>query len=202
MVKYMGGQYYQPIDNVYQEAITNDWLKNRRIWFNEEVDEISVTKTIYSLNKLKKIDELNKIPMKDRQPITIIQNSPGGLCYQGFMLCSVIESMVNEGYNIISITGGMSASMSFLIGLCAKTKKCYSYSSFLCHQPSGGMLGEAVKMKRESDELDRLWELSKQVIKKHSKMSDELLNRIYNESLDYIIEPSQALELGIVDEII
>ena len=57
-------------------------------------------------------------------------------------------------------------------------------------------------MKRESDELDRLWELSKQVIKKHSKMSDELLNRIYNESLDYIIEPSQALELGIVDEII
>lgn len=202
MVNKMSGQYYQPIDTVYQEAITNDWLKNRRIWFNEEVDEISVTKAIYSLNKLKKIDELNEIPVKDRQPITIICNSPGGLCYQGLFLCSVMESMVEEGYNIITITGGMSASMSFLIGLCAKIRKCYKYSTFLCHQPSGGEIGEAIKLKRTSDELDRLWELSKDIIKKHSEMSDELLNTIYKESWDYIMDSTEALKLKIVDEII
>lgn len=202
MVNEMSGQYYQPVDTVYQEAITNDWLKNRRIWFNEQVDEISVTKAIYSLNKLKKIDELNETPIKDRQPITIICNSPGGLCYQGLFLCSVMESMVKEGYNIITITGGMSASMSFLIGLCAKTRKCYKYSTFLCHQPSGGEIGEAIKLKRTSDELDRLWELSKEIIKKHSEMPDDLLNTIYKESWDYIMDSSEALKLKIVDEII
>jgi ATP-dependent Clp protease protease subunit len=202
MVNKMSGQYYQPIDTVYQEAITNDWLKNRRIWFNEEVDEISVTKAIYSLNKLKKIDELNEIPVKDRQPITIICNSPGGLCYQGLFLCSIIESMVKEGYSIITVTGGMSASMSFLIGLCGNIRKCYEYSTFLCHQPSGGEIGEAIKIKRTSDELDRLWELSKIIIRKHSNMSDELLNTIYKESWDYIMDSNQALQLKIVDEII
>lgn len=196
------GEIYQPIDNIYNEMVNTDFLKNRRIWFNDQVDEISVTKAIYSLNKLRKMDDLNEIPIKDRQPITIICNSPGGYCYQGLFLCSVIESMVKEGYNIISVTGGMSASMSFLIGLCAKTRKCYEYSTFLCHQPSGGEIGEAIKIKRTSDELDRLWELSKEIIKKHSNMPDELLNTIYKESWDYIINSSEALKLKIVDEII
>lgn len=196
------GEIYQPIDNTYIEMINTDFLKNRRIWFNDQVDEISVTKAIYSLNKLRKLDDLNEIPIKDRQPITIICNSPGGYCYQGLFLCSVIESMVKEGYNIVTITGGMSASMSFLIGLCGKTKKCYEYSTFLCHQPSGGEIGEAIKIKRTSDELDRLWELSKVIIRKHSNMSDDLLNTIYKESWDYIMDSSEALKLGIVEEII
>jgi len=196
------GIQYQPIDSVYNEMITNDFLKNRKIWFNEEVDEISVTKVIYSLNKIKKIDELKNVEAKDRQPITIICNSPGGICYQGFFLCSVIESMILEGYEIITVTGGMSASMSFLIGLCGSKRLCYKYSSFLCHQPSGGMLGEAVKFKRESDELERLWKLSKKVIKDHTKMTDELLDTIYKESWDYVIDSNLALELGIVEKIL
>ena len=64
------------------------------------------------------------------------------------------------------------------------------------------MIGEAIKFKRESEELERLWNLSKKVIKEHSKMSDELLDSIYKESIDYIIDSEKALELGIVEEII
>ena len=33
-------------------------------------------------------------------------------------------------------------------------------------------------------------------------MSDELLDSIYKESIDYIIDSEKALELGIVEEII
>ena len=201
MVKVMGMQY-QPIDSIYQEAIANDFLKNRRIWLNEEVDEVSITKVIYALNKIKKIDELKKIKMSEREPIIIICNSPGGICYQGFFLCSIMKSMIREGYEIITLTGGMSASMSFLIGLCGSKRQCLEYSSFLCHQPSGGMIGEAIKFKRESDELERLWKLSKKIIKERSKMSDELLDTIYKESWDYVIDSNLALELGIVEEII
>lgn len=188
----------QYIDTVYIEAITNDAIKNRKIWLNEGVDEQSVSKVIYFLDKIEKMDNVNGV----KKPITIVCNSPGGLCYQGFMLCSHIEAMVRKGYEIITLTGGMSASMSFLIGLCGSKRICYEYSTFLCHQPSGGMIGEAIRFKREADELDRLWELSKTVIKKHSKMDDELLNRIYKEVEDFTIGSSIALELGIVDEII
>lgn len=154
------------------------------------------------LSKIEKIDNIKETPMEDRESIEIICNSPGGLCYQGFFVISFIEDMVKRGYKIITTTGGISASMSFLLGLVSSHRRCYKYSSFLCHQPSGAMLGEAIKFKRESDELERLWQMSKEVIKNHSKMSDELLNQIYRESWDYIITSDMALELGIVDEII
>ena len=157
-----------------------------------------MTKVIYFLEKLKRRDIVRGV----KEPITIVVNSPGGLCYQGFMLISHIENMVKEGWEIITLTGGMSASMSFLIGLVGSKRKAYKYSSFLCHQPSCGVWGEAIKIKRESKELDRLWDLSKKVIKKHSKMSTNLLNKIYNQSEDYIISSDKALELGIIDEII
>lgn len=189
---------FMQIDNVYNEMLVQSVLKDRKIWFNTEVDEVSCTKAIYYLEKLEKIDIINK--KKDK--IVLIMNSPGGLCYQGLMLISKIESMVKSGYEIETITGGMSASMSFLIGLCGSYRKAYKYSTFLCHQPSGGNIGSALQIKRLSDELDRLWLISKEIIQCHTSMSDELLNKIYETDNDLIIDSKMALELNIVDEII
>ena len=70
-------EHFVPIDNIYNECIVQDFLKNRAIWLNDEVNEISVTKVIYDLNKIKRTDDISNIPIKDRQPITIICNSPG-----------------------------------------------------------------------------------------------------------------------------
>ena len=131
-------------------------------------------------------------------------NSPGGTVYSGLMLISKIESMKKDGYIIEIITGGMSASMSFLIGICGTKgyRKAGKYSTFLCHQPSGGGIGTNLKIKRLSDELDRLWEISKEIIRKNTTMSDELLSEIYKTDCDYIMNSEQALSLGIIDEII
>ena len=144
MVCIMGEQYVT-IDNVYNEMIAQDALKNRRIWFNDEVDDTSCTKAIYYLNKLEKIDKLNG----KQEKITLIMNSPGGIVYSGLMLISKIESMKKDGYIIEIITGGMSASMSFLIGICGSKgyRKAGKYSTFLCHQPSGGGIGTNLKIK-------------------------------------------------------
>ena len=194
------GEQYVTIDNVYNEMIAQDALKNRRKWFNDEVDDNSCTKAIYYLNKLEKIDRLNG----KKEKITLIMNSPGGIVYSGLMLISKIESMKKDGYIIEIITGGMSASMSFLIGICGSKgyRKAGKYSTFLCHQPSGGGIGTNLKIKRLSDELDRLWEISKEIIRKNTTMSDELLSEIYKTDCDYIMNSEQALSLGIIDEII
>ena len=185
-------------DTVYDECIVQDALKNRRIWFNEEVTEQSCTKVIYLLNKLKKMDEIEGT----KKPITLIQNSPGGLVYSGLMLISKMDSMIKEGYEIITITGGMSASMSFLIGICGSRRLGMRYSTYLCHQPSGGVIDTGLKIKRVSEEMDRLWDISKEIIKEHTNMSNELLDHIYNTDRDYIIDSKKALELKIIDEII
>ena len=113
----------QVVDTVYLEAVAKDAIENRKIWFNEQVDEQSVTKCIYMLDKIKRNDMI----LGEKKPITIVMNSPGGYVYQGLMLISHIEGMVKEGYEIITLTGGMSASMSFLIGLCGSKRKAYKY---------------------------------------------------------------------------
>lgn len=192
------GERYIFKDTIYDECIVQDALKNRIIWFNEEVNEQSCTKVIYFLNKLKKID----LQAGEKKKITLILNSPGGICYQGLMLISVIDSMIKEGYEIETITGGMSASMSFMIGLCGSTRSCYKYSSFLCHQPSCGILGKAIEIKRESDELERIWNMMRDIIKEKTNISDGLLDEIYNTVNDYVIDAKTALELKIVDQII
>ena len=97
------GEQYVTIDNVYNEMIAQDALKNRRIWFNDEVDDTSCTKAIYYLNKLEKIDKLNG----KKEKITLIMNSPGGIVYSGLMLISKIESMKKDGYILEIINGGM-----------------------------------------------------------------------------------------------
>ena len=189
---------YTPTPNAYYEALEKKALEDRTIWFNDMVDEVSCTQTILYLEKLEKVDRA-----KEQKPkITIICNSNGGLCYQGLMLISKMESMIEDGYEIETITGGMSASMSFMIGISGSTRKGMKYSTYLCHQPSAGAIGTALKIKRESDELDRIWGIMKNIIKKKTKMSDELLDKIYETELDYIMDSEEALKLGVIDEII
>ena len=197
---YIMGEQYVTIDNIYNEMLVQSVLKNRKIWFNDEVDDISCTKAIYYLEKLEKIDKINN----KKEKITLVMNSPGGIVYSGLMLISKIEEMKKRGYIIETITGGMSASMSFLIGISGSKgyRKGMKYSTFLCHQPSGGVIGTNLKIKRVSDELDRLWEVSKTIIKDNTNMTDELLLEIYKTDCDYIMNSEQALSLGCIDEIL
>ena len=189
---------YTQIPNSYYEALENSALHERKIYFNDNVDKESCTQVILYLEKLEKIDRAKD----QKEKITIVCNSNGGLCYEGLALISKMESMIENGYEIETITTGMSASMSFMIGISGSIRKGYRYATYLCHQPSAGAIGTALKIKRESEEIDRIWEIMKSIIKKKTKMSDELLDKIYETELDYIMDSEEALKLGVIDEII
>ena len=81
---YIMGEQYVTIDNIYNEMLVQSVLKNRKIWFNDEVDDISCTKAIYYLEKLEKIDKINN----KKEKINLVMNSPGGIVYSGLMLIS------------------------------------------------------------------------------------------------------------------
>ena len=186
------------IDPNYEKMMTDSVLKFRKIYFNDRVDEISVTKVMYYLDKLEAIDRLEG----EKRKITLVMNSPGGYVYDGLMLVSRLEEMILNGYEIETITGGMSASMSFVIGLCGSKRKCYKYSSFLAHQPSGGEVGTLIERERGVEESRRLWNVLRDIIKSHSKITDEDLDKIYSTVNDRIYNAEEALIYGIVDEII
>jgi ATP-dependent protease ClpP protease subunit len=64
------------------------------------------------------------------------------------------------------------------------------------------MWGTLKDIEDDMAETKRLWEIMKDIIKKNTKITDEMLEVIYREKRDAIYNPTQALELGVIDEIV
>lgn len=190
------------IDSVLQEMQVQNVIKNRKINLVEEVTRESVFKCIYYLEKLEKLDNIKNIPMKDRKPIEIVIDSYGGEVWHGNALISIILSMRDRGYEIITTVNLIACSMGFMILVVGSKRRALRYSTMLCHQPSGGMYGTLQSITENTDELNRLWEIFKEIIHEYTNISEERLEEMKKCKEDWILNPKQALELGVIDEII
>jgi ATP-dependent protease ClpP protease subunit len=97
------GEIYQPIDNIYNEMVVQDALKRRKLHLNDDVDEISMFKLMYYMDKIKQKDDSEGLELGKRQPIRIIINSYGGVIYDCMALLSKMERFQQEyKYKIIT----------------------------------------------------------------------------------------------------
>jgi ATP-dependent Clp protease protease subunit len=137
----------------------------------------------------------------DYDHIDLIINSPGGACDYGFMLVDIIDLCRRP----VHITGlGTCASMGFII-LCSGEKghrKITKNTALLCHQFSWSFKGkrhELVSQRREEELLHQRF-ISHLV--KHTKLNKKDVEKILLPETDVWLSPEQAVEYGIVDEII
>ena len=198
----MSQQQLVQVDNVLQEMQVQNVIKNRKINLAEEVTRESIFKCIYYLEKLEKMDILQNILMKDRKPIEIVIDSYGGEIWHGNALISIILSMRDKGYKIITTVNSIACSMGFTILVVGSKRRALRYSTMLCHQPSGGTYGTLQAINENTNELNRLWEIFKDIIQEHTNISEERLEEMKRCKEDWILNPKQALELGVIDEII
>lgn len=191
-------EMFQFKDNLVAEMQLSSALKYRKVYFNDEFNQDSCFKAMYLLNRLEELDK--KTGTKD--DIEIIVNSFGGMIYSGLQLISTICRMKDMGYKIITTVNGVTMSMGFMLAIISSERRCTRYSTYLCHQPSSATWGTLKDMEANVEETKRLWNLMKDIIKEHTLLTDEELDRIYIEKEDKIYTPKQALELGICDIII
>src|SRR6202166_3236803 len=136
-------------------------------------------------------------PEKD---ISIYINSPGGSITAGL---AILDTMRVVQPDIATHCVGQAASMAAVLLACGAKGKRYSlpHSRILIHQPSmSGLGGQASDIDIYAREILRMREALNQIL---ANATGQPVDRVARDvDRDYILEPDQALEYGMIDRII
>ena len=136
-------------------------------------------------------------PEKD---ISLYINSPGGSITAGL---AILDTMRLVQPDIITYCVGQAASMAAVLLACGTKGKRHSlpHARILIHQPSmSGLGGQATDIDIYAREILRMRETLNDILAKATGQPVEKIARDVDR--DYILEPVQALEYGLIDHII
>lgn len=138
------------------------------------------------------------VSCKDFEPsVTLNINSSGGAAFETFALISHIK---NANYRVDTVISGAACSGGSLLSIAGRRRKMTRYSYIMVHPHSTLNGGQYHDVKQQRVIEDGLFEM----IIQHYVENTFLEEQKAREMLvgDYYMLPSQALELGFVDEII
>jgi ATP-dependent Clp protease, protease subunit len=166
-------------------------LKDRIIFLGTPIDDTIANLIMAQLLHLESED-----PEKD---ISIYINSPGGSITD---LLAIYDTMQYVKPDVSTICMGMAASAAAVILAAGAKGKRYAlpHSTILMHQPSGGARGQSADIEIQAREILRLRKLLDEIMAKHTGQDVEKISR--DTDRDFIMSAEQALEYGMVDEII
>jgi ATP-dependent Clp protease protease subunit len=196
------GEIYQPIDNIYNEMVVQDALKRRKLHLNDDVDEISMFKLMYYMDKIKQKDDSEGLELGKRQPIRIIINSYGGVIYDCLALLSKIERFQQEyKYKIITELTGKGMSCGAFIFCFGDERLINRFGTLLFHQLSAGHYGNYTQLKIGHDEDVRLQTLINDLIVKKTSIPRELLEQKID-GKDWYLSPEDCIKYDVATKII
>lgn len=166
-------------------------LNERIIVLNGEINDATSSLIVAQLLYLSSID-----PNKD---ISLYINSPGGSITAGM---AIYDTMNFIKCDVSTICIGICASMGAFLLAGGKKGKRYALpnSEIMIHQPLGGGQGQASDI---SIMANRLLKIKKNLNKILSINTNKSIEEIEKDTeRDYFLEPSQALEYGLIDKII
>ncbi|QGH35939.1 ATP-dependent Clp endopeptidase proteolytic subunit ClpP [Gracilibacillus salitolerans] len=135
-------------------------------------------------------------PEKD---ISIYINSPGGSTSAGF---SIFDTMELIKPDVRTICTGMAASFGALLLLAGTKGKRYALpnSEIMLHQPIGGTKGQATEIEITARRILKLKSHINQIISERTGQSVEKVAQ--DTERDYFLSAQEAMEYGIIDQII
>ncbi len=165
-------------------------LKDRIIILNGEIDSklssIIVSELLY----------LDSISQED---IFLYINSPGGSITEGM---AIMDTMNYIKSDVKTICLGLAASMAaFLLSCGAKGKRyILPNAEVMIHQPLGGVEGQATEIKIVAERILRLKSKLNKILSENTNKSMDVIER--DTERDHFLTAEEALEYGIVDEIL
>lgn len=187
-----------------QEEMILKYALNRIIIINEELDRDLILKVKYMIEKIIRLDNSKDIKPKDASPIEIRISSYGGEALSTMSLVSYIEKLKESGYIINTVCNGAAMSGGSKLLLAGSRRFADRYSSIMIHQPNSFSIGTQTLRDKELDyqQTKELWEMLKNYICNNSKITHEMLDKYVDQNRDWFLTPEEALELGVIDEII
>ena len=165
-------------------------LKDRIILLNGEINDdtsnIVVAELLY-------LDSLN------HNDINLYINSPGGSITAGM---AIYDTMNFIKSNVSTICIGMCASMAAFLLSSGEKGKRYSLKNgeVMIHQPLGGVQGQATEIKIAAKRILKLKEKLNKILAKNTNQSIKKIE--LDTERDYFMSSDEALEYGIIDNIL
>jgi ATP-dependent Clp protease protease subunit len=166
-------------------------LKERIVMLGMPINDQVANVVIAQLLYLERED-----PDKD---ISLYINCPGGIISAGL---AIYDTMQLIRPDVSTICVGMAASMGTVL-LCAGAKgKRYALpnATIHLHQAVGGAQGQAADIEIAAREIMRLQALLRNILIKHTGQTEEKVT--HDTDRDFYLTPEQAVEYGLVDEVI
>jgi ATP-dependent Clp protease protease subunit len=166
-------------------------LKDRIVFIGTPINDQVANAIIAQLLFLESDD-----PEKD---VHVYVNSPGGSVTAGL---AIYDTMQYIRPKVSTICIGQAASMGAVLLAGGEPGMRYTLpnSRVLIHQPLGGVQGQAADIELHAREILRLRERLNQILAKHTGKSLEQIGR--DTDRDYIMAADEAVEYGIVDQIL
>lgn len=145
------------------------------------------------------ISQLQYLDDNGADEITIQINSPGGSVSAGL---AIYDTMNFVKARIVTVALGTVASMAaFLLSAGSKGyRKATSNSEILIHQPLGGASGQASDIIIAANHIKRTRERLNHILAENTGKPIETIEK--DTDRDYIMTAQEALEYGLIDEII
>ena len=166
-------------------------LKDRIIMLSGEVNDVTANLVVAQLLFLESED-----PDKD---IYLYINSPGGSITSGM---AIYDTMQYIKCDVSTICIGMAASMgAFLLSSGAPGKRyALPNAEIMIHQPLGGMQGQATDIAIHAQRIIAIKDKMNKIL---SERTGQTLKKVQKDvERDYFMTSEEALEYGIIDEII
>jgi ATP-dependent Clp protease protease subunit len=165
-------------------------LSGRIVFLGTPIDDTSANLIMAQLIHLESED-----PDKD---IQLYINSPGGSVTA---LLGIYDTMRYIRCDVATTCLGWAASAAVILAAGTPGKRyALPHSTVLLHQPHGGAQGQSVDIDIQAKEIVRQRALVDQILATHTGQDVERIAR--DTDRDFILGADQALEYGLVDEIL
>lgn len=179
--------------------------KERNLYFHQGVDEDTVgelTKNIISINEnddlISRIYDAYDLDYKPK-PIKVYIDSYGGQVNQILGLVSIFEASETPIHTIVT---GVAMSAGMIMSISGHKRFAHARSTIMIHQLSAGAWGTLTDVEEFVEEMKRLQDKMESVIVEKTKIPKTKLKEIRDRKIDWYLDANQALELGLIDEII
>jgi ATP-dependent Clp protease protease subunit len=167
-------------------------LRERVVFVGTAIDDDIANLVVAQLLHLEAED-----PEKD---IQLYVNSPGGVVYAGLAIYDTMQFIKPD---VSTLCVGQAASMgAFLLAAGDAGKRyCLPNSRVLIHQPlMHGLGGQATEIEIHAKDIMRMKARMNQILAHHTGQPVEKVDR--DTDRDYILQAPEALEYGLVDQVI
>jgi len=153
--------------------------------------------------KLKDPEDIESEVEKVSQPFEMIISTNGGDAREMFAIYDMMR-LIRKDCDIETLGIGkvMSAGVPLLAAGTKGKRRIGKYCRIMLHNVSAGSIGAIPQMQNELKEVEKIQKQYIEILATETNMTEKQIKRLINKNVNVYLSAEEALELGIVDEII